>query len=73
MDERDLEHADALAEAERANAADRACRAVASPGAADCEDCGAVISAERRAAAPFAIRCIRCQRAHERRRLRHAV
>lgn len=73
MDERDLEYADALAEAERATAAARVRKLVSSAGSADCEDCGARISPERRAAAPFAIRCVSCQRIHEKGRLRGAV
>lgn len=36
-------------------------------GADDCEDCGAPIAPERRAALPSATRCIGCQERFERR------
>lgn len=34
-------------------------------GTIECVDCGAAIPAARIAAAPFAIRCITCQKSHE--------
>lgn len=73
MDERDLECAEASASAERESAAARSRRAVNQGGAEDCADCGAPISPERRAAAPFARRCMACQMLFERGRIRHAV
>lgn len=39
---------------------------VTGTGCEDCTDCGQVISAKRRAAAPFARRCITCQENFER-------
>jgi phage/conjugal plasmid C-4 type zinc finger TraR family protein len=39
---------------------------VGGTGAADCKDCGSEIPAARRAAAPWAKRCITCQEAFER-------
>lgn len=36
-------------------------------GSDDCHDCGAQIEAARRQAAPFAVRCLPCQAAVERR------
>lgn len=38
------------------------CRA----GTETCVDCDAVIPAARRAVAPFAVRCVDCQKSHER-------
>jgi phage/conjugal plasmid C-4 type zinc finger TraR family protein len=35
------------------------------PGTTDCVDCGHVIPAARREKAPFAVRCIACQKEHE--------
>lgn len=73
MDERDFEMADALAAAERDSSAARASRAVAGAGRADCQDCGERLTAARRQAAPFALRCLECQQAHEKRKRQFAA
>jgi len=73
MDERDFDHAEMIAAAERDSSVARASRAVAQSGTRDCADCGAALSEARRFAAPFATRCLACQMARERRALRHAV
>lgn len=63
--ERDFELAERLAEAERDNAVERACAQVAGVGSANCIDCGEPIEAARRAAAPWAVRCLHCQQDFE--------
>lgn len=62
----DFELADTLAQAERDAAIARAVSAVTGTGSAICIDCGARIEAARRAAAPWAVRCIHCQLQFER-------
>ena len=44
--------------------------ALEAAGAGECCDCGDDLSAERRAAAPFARRCVDCQSDHERGQVR---
>lgn len=66
MSERDLERSEARVELEREQSAKAARSAIARSGNAECADCGEVISEARRQAAPFAQRCIDCQRARER-------
>lgn len=61
-----LDEAAALSEAERANLIARAADQVAQAGSIHCEDCEAEIPEARRAAAPFATRCIHCQTKFER-------
>lgn len=70
MDERFLEQASRLEADRRADAQAAAQRALARQGTEDCEDCGAVIPPARRAAAPFATRCVDCQARAE--HLRHS-
>lgn len=65
--ERDFELAERLARETVEAAVRRAANALAQPGMAVCQDCNAEIEAERRAVAPFAVRCIACQRLAERR------
>lgn len=67
MNERFLEHAEAQAELMRQSRQDDIQRAVAQPGSDTCEDCEEPIPADRRAAAPWATRCIHCAVAHDRR------
>ncbi|WP_444453151.1 TraR/DksA C4-type zinc finger protein [Rhodobacter capsulatus] len=64
-DERDFDRAEELAEAERTAGVQVARSLVAADGQSICRDCGEEIDAERRAAAPFACRCIQCQRRFE--------
>jgi phage/conjugal plasmid C-4 type zinc finger TraR family protein len=66
----DVDFAEILARAEREKGAARAQAAVSGDGADDCSDCGKRIPAARRAAAPFAERCVRCQQDHERSNVR---
>ncbi len=66
MSERNFEMAARLADAERDTGVSRASWAVTGRGCADCITCGEEIEAARRAAAPFAQRCIGCQQAFER-------
>lgn len=61
-----IDEAVALSEAERETLIARAADQVAQPGTIHCEDCGTVIPEARRAAAPFATRCIHCQTTFER-------
>ena len=65
MNERDLERSEARVEQEREGFARAARAAVTQSGSAECAVCGELISEARRQAAPFAKRCIDCQRAHE--------
>lgn len=64
--ERDFELAEVLADAERKAGVDRSSARVSVSGRNTCFDCGVLIDAERKAAAPFATRCVACQRAFER-------
>jgi len=66
MDERFVELAEKAVDAERDNGVKRASAALAATGSGICQDCGEEIEAARRAAAPFARRCVTCQRAVER-------
>lgn len=66
MDEAHFEQAARIEQAARDAAAQQASKALAGPGQAECDDCGAEIPAPRRAANPAAIRCVHCQAAHER-------
>lgn len=66
MDERDIENSEARVELERNCAAARVSAAVSEIGSSECMNCGELIEAARREAAPFAKRCIECQRATER-------
>lgn len=66
MNERDLERSEARVEQERDRSTRAVRAAVTQPGNVECSDCSATISEARRKAAPFAERCIDCQRAHER-------
>lgn len=61
-----VDEAVAATELQRETLIARSAEAVAQPGAIHCEDCGSEIPEERRAAAPFAIRCIHCQTRFER-------
>lgn len=63
--ERAIEQAVQLAERERDAGVIAARSAVTRLGSRYCEDCGGEIDAKRRAAAPFATRCIDCQSAAE--------
>lgn len=65
MDERWVEHAEAMAASDRADAIAASQRAVRGMGQDECDDCGELIPPERRRAAPFAVRCISCQAALE--------
>ncbi|MCL6285583.1 TraR/DksA C4-type zinc finger protein [Ruegeria sp. 2012CJ41-6] len=66
MDERFVELAEKAVDAERANGVSRVSAALAANGSGMCDDCGEEIEAARRAAAPFARRCVPCQRLAER-------
>lgn len=66
--ERAIEQAEQRAAQEREAGIRFARSVVEQAGTAICEDCGVEISRARRAAAPFATRCIDCQTAAERRR-----
>ncbi|MFV1530489.1 MULTISPECIES: TraR/DksA C4-type zinc finger protein [unclassified Phaeobacter] len=66
MDERFLDQAERAVEAERARAVQRVTSAVAGTGRKACLDCGDGIEPKRRAAAPFAVRCVACQQIAER-------
>ena len=66
MDERFVEQAERAVDAERDNGVQRVSAALAATGSDTCEDCGEEIEAARRAAAPFARRCVTCQRDAER-------
>lgn len=63
--ERDYELAERLAEAERDAAVSRAVAGVTGVGSVLCIDCGEVIETARRAAAPWAVRCLHCQQEFE--------
>ncbi|MCF6432631.1 TraR/DksA C4-type zinc finger protein [Leisingera sp. MMG026] len=66
MNERFLDQAERAVEAERARAVQQVTNAVAGAGRKDCRDCGDEIEPKRRAAAPFAVRCVACQQVAER-------
>jgi phage/conjugal plasmid C-4 type zinc finger TraR family protein len=65
MDERFIEQASAVEQAERDSALNAISRTLARPGQPYCEECGDAIAPERRKANPSAIRCIHCQSAFE--------
>ncbi|MAZ84137.1 MAG: molecular chaperone DnaK [Hoeflea sp.] len=60
--------AELRAEQEREAAIRAAGLAVSRPGSPDCVECGDPIGNERRAAAPFATRCVSCAERQERNR-----
>lgn len=66
MDERFLDLAEQAVEAERTRAVQRVTSAVAGTGRKACLDCDEEIEPKRRAAAPFAVRCVACQQVAER-------
>lgn len=63
-----IEQAEERVARERDLKLDSASRLVAGHGQQSCKDCGSDIPAERRSAAPFAVRCIECQQKFERKR-----
>lgn len=65
MDERFVEQASALEQAERDSALSAISRSVSGPGQPYCDDCGDLIAPERRVANPAAMRCIACQTTFE--------
>lgn len=65
MDERDFEMSERKVALERDSQIGRATAAVTGRGSEDCVQCGYPIPAARRAAAPFAERCVECQEAKE--------
>ncbi len=65
MDEKYLEQASKLEQSQREALIQTAHNALAQPGKADCEHCGAAIPVKRRLAVPSAIRCVRCQQNFE--------
>lgn len=69
MDERDLETAELIVAEATAVAVARAQMAVSGVSDGICRDCGDEIETSRRAAAPFAARCLTCQQASERGRV----
>jgi phage/conjugal plasmid C-4 type zinc finger TraR family protein len=66
MDEVDLVAAERAVEQQTAARVAQVQGAVSGQGSDDCNDCGDPIDAARRQAAPFAVRCVRCQAAVER-------
>lgn len=65
----DIDFASDLAAAASACAVGDVQRALAGAGQADCVECGREIAPARRAAAPFAVRCVGCQNLKEGNRL----
>jgi phage/conjugal plasmid C-4 type zinc finger TraR family protein len=65
MDERFLEQAGEIEQAERDSALGAIRKSLTRPGQPYCDDCGEQIANDRRAANPSAIRCIHCQTALE--------
>jgi phage/conjugal plasmid C-4 type zinc finger TraR family protein len=61
-----VDEAAAASELEREVCIIRAADQIAHPGSIHCEECGSEIPEARRAAAPFATRCIHCQTNFER-------
>jgi RNA polymerase-binding transcription factor DksA len=59
--EADFERAERLAREQVDAAVREAADALSRTGTAVCQDCDREISAERRAVAPFAVRCLPCQ------------
>lgn len=66
MDEKYLEQASKLEQADRDAALRRARIGLEGSGRPDCMDCGEPIPPNRRVAVPGSIRCIRCQTLFER-------
>jgi phage/conjugal plasmid C-4 type zinc finger TraR family protein len=66
MHELDLIAAELLVELDVAARVAQVQGALMGQGSDQCEDCGAVIEAARRRAAPFAVRCVHCQADAER-------
>ncbi len=64
--ERDFELAETLATAERESGVARIVNHLHEAGSSHCEDCGEVIPRERRQVAPWARRCVTCQKLWER-------
>lgn len=65
MDERQIEAAEAMVANERDGSLARIRAELATPGAAECIDCGNEIEERRRAALPSAVRCVGCQERRE--------
>lgn len=65
MDERFVEQASAIEQAERDSALSAISNTLTRPGQPYCDECGDAIAPDRRKANPSAIRCIHCQRAFE--------
>lgn len=61
----EIDFAEALSRAERDAGQARSSAALQQPGSEECVECGADIPEARRKAAPFALRCVPCQRIHE--------
>lgn len=68
MDERFLEYAENAVRAEQDRSVQQVTQSLRATGCAECVDCGDEIEPARRAAAPFAVRCVTCQQMTERRR-----
>ncbi len=67
MDEFVMVAAEAAVELETSAQIAQVQRAVAARGETHCSDCGAEIDIARQQVAPFAVRCLPCQNAAERR------
>ena len=67
----DADISDAAVDAERDSAVQRVAAQLSRTGTLVCVGCGEQISADRRRAAPWAIRCIDCQSRHDRERHPH--
>lgn len=65
MDERFIEQASEIEQAERDSALGAIRKTMARPGQPYCDDCGEQIANDRRAANPAAIRCFACQNTFE--------
>lgn len=72
MNECHIEAAEAAVRRECDSLANRSRAVVEGAGAVECVDCGEEISAARRAAAPFATRCLACQNHAEQSARRYA-
>lgn len=60
-----LDQAEALSRAERDAGVQRLTAALQEAGSLECADCGDALSAARKAAAPWATRCVACQQKQE--------
>lgn len=67
MDEVDVVAAERAVEQQTATRVAQVQGAVRGQGSDDCNNCGDPIDDARRKAAPFAVRCVQCQAAFERR------